>query len=500
MPKVDWLDGMTFRKMEEVHAAETEKSDNLYLYIDLPRFDFPVIFSELKDQPSSSTQPQSQPNIPTAPSSAINPKDSQPTLNIQQDVHVWQIVDPEIGRENPVEDKHRRLVRSHRSGPLDRELKPNAHDRDALTAILNYPPTRLLTPDDKDLIWRFRFSLTREKKGLTKFLKSVTWKDPAEVKQAVEVVLPLWTDIGTDDALELLGPTTVDARVRRFAVKQLARSDDDVRLELQIRVFENLTDFGSVEQELFLYLLQLVQALRFENVAGDNRTARGGANGGTSTPASKEDSALAEFLVERGVRSPILGNRLHWYLMVEVEDKVNGRMYAKVAFKFMEKLMEVEGGATRRNLLKRQGELVASLSARSKEIRASKDARPKKIEKLRAFLADPKNNLSSMQPLPHPLNSSVEINGIIPEKCSIFKSNLSPLLLYFQCTPNDSADPGLGDESDTNGSDPSKLDEYPIIFKNGDDLRQDQLVIQLFTLMDRLLRKENLDLKISPYD
>lgn len=27
--------------------------------------------------------------------------------------------------------------------------------------------------------------------------------------------------------------------------------------------------------------------------------------------------------------------------MVEVEDKVNGRMYAKVAFKFMEKLMEV---------------------------------------------------------------------------------------------------------------------------------------------------------------
>lgn len=25
---------------------ETQKSDNLYLYIDLPRFDFPVIFSE----------------------------------------------------------------------------------------------------------------------------------------------------------------------------------------------------------------------------------------------------------------------------------------------------------------------------------------------------------------------------------------------------------------------------------------------------------------------
>ena len=31
-------------------------------------------------------------------------------------------------------------------------------------------------------------------------------------------------------------------------------------------------------------------------------------------------------------------------------------------------------------------------------------------------------------------------------------------------------------------------------------MRQDQLVIQLFTLMDQLLRKENLDLKLSPYD
>lgn len=37
------------------------------------------------------------------------------------------------------------------------------------------------------------------------------------------------------------------------------------------------------------------------------------------------------------------------------------------------------------------------------------------------------------------------------------------------------------------------------IFKTGDDLRQDQLVIQIITLMDKLLRKENLDLKLTPY-
>ena len=41
--------------------------------------------------------------------------------------------------------------------------------------------------------------------------------------------------------------------------------------------------------------------------------------------------------------------------------------------------------------------------------------------------------------------------------------------------------------------------EYVAIFKHGDDLRQDQLILQMITLMDKLLRKENLDLKLTPY-
>lgn len=64
--------------------------------------------------------------------------------------------------------------------------------------------------------------------ALTKFLKSVSWTDPSEVKQAVEVLLPMWTDVEMVDALELLGPGFVDGRVRAYAVKQLGRADDDV--------------------------------------------------------------------------------------------------------------------------------------------------------------------------------------------------------------------------------------------------------------------------------
>lgn len=133
-------------------------------------------------------------------------------------------------RENPVEAKHRRLVRGHRSGPLDRELKPNAKIRDELNEILRYPPTQSLTTQQRDKVWRFRFYLSRDKRALNKFLKSVVWSDPGEVKQATEVLLPSWTDIEMEDALELLGPGEAfkDRRVRAYAVRQIARADDEV--------------------------------------------------------------------------------------------------------------------------------------------------------------------------------------------------------------------------------------------------------------------------------
>jgi phosphatidylinositol 3-kinase len=123
--------------------------------------------------------------------------------------------------------------------------------------------------------------------------------------------------------------------------------------------------------------------------------------------------------------------------------------------------------------------MVETLAKRARDIRTSKDPRPKKIEKLRSFINDSKNGLVSIPPLPLPLNARIEITGINAEKSSVFKSNQFPFLLYFQCL---------------DGS------EYPVMFKDGDDMRQDQLVLQLFTLMDQLLRKENLDLKLVPYD
>jgi phosphatidylinositol 3-kinase len=260
----------------------------------------------------------------------------------------------------------------------------------------------------------------------------------------------------------------------------------------------------SHQKELLLYLLQLVQALKFEYaaVSGESVSGRRGTHRRREPIAQDDqgDSGLSQFLIDRSVVNSVLGTAFHWYLMIECDNRGPiGKMYAKVAFRFMSKLAETPDGTAQRDILRRQGELVETLSARAKELRASKDPRSKKIEKLRHYIADPKHGLSPLPaPLPLPLNARISVTSIAPDKSSVFKSNLFPLLLWFETTDATEA----ARSTDDDGVDGLAVinPDYPIIFKNGDDLRQDQLVIQLFTLMDRLLRKENLDLRLSPYN
>ena len=129
LPRVDWLDNLAFRKIEQLHTsikANGQVLDEVFVYIDFPRFDFPIVFSEPEyPLPLSSTLHLSTPNITTK--GVIEDGEGGPVCI------VW---DPEAIKDNPVESKHRRLVRSHRHGPLDRDLKPNAKIRDELNVFL----------------------------------------------------------------------------------------------------------------------------------------------------------------------------------------------------------------------------------------------------------------------------------------------------------------------------------------------------------------------------
>ncbi|KAI2632916.1 phosphatidylinositol 3 [Xylaria nigripes] len=489
IPRVEWLDQLVFRGAEKrgqkaaknsiksiqrqstsLRDTENEQQQNsatglestlpprpskFSLNIELPRFDFPVVFAdhEYPPPPISSLQhlSASQSNIALKPPPEVS---YGPGINGPEERdRIIRIYDPEVGaKDNPAESKHRRLVRSqHRHGILDKDLKPNAKVRDELNLIMSYSPTHVLSPEEKDLVWKFRYHLTKDKRALTKFVKSVNWQDQSESRQAVQV-LGKWTDIDVDDALELLGPTFDNRFVRGYAVDRLRKADDN---------------------ELLLYLLQLVQALKFEHIAAD------------SNQATIRASSLANFLISRAVENFTLGNYFYWYLGVEYDDKSNDQgeevrtMYAKVQYDFMKELESRPGGKETRVTLRRQAELIAVLSKISAEIQASRESNSRKTEKTKAFLADPKNELLTIDPpVPMPLDPSVMIVGINPDQTKVFKSSLSPIMVTFKTIQGSN---------------------YPIIFKTGDDLRQDQLVIQIITLMDQLLQKENLDLKLSPY-
>lgn len=142
-----------------------------------------------------------------------------------------------------MEAKHHKLARSLRSGGNTRELKPTSSVRDALNTILGYPPTTALSTEEQDLIWKYRFYLSNQKKALTKFVKCVNWRVAGEERQALEM-LALWAPPDPEDALELLGPAFTHPAIRRYAISRLNQAPDD---------------------DLMLYLLQLVQALKYED-------------------------------------------------------------------------------------------------------------------------------------------------------------------------------------------------------------------------------------------
>ncbi|KAJ9083953.1 Phosphatidylinositol (PI) 3-kinase [Entomophthora muscae] len=419
IPKVDWLDKLAVQAIDKIREKEIQKTNKLHLYIELPKFNFPLVFHETEASLPKGSSFRSTSSGPLGITAAV--------------------VDLEMFKDNLVEAKHRRLVRSHRADILDKELKPNADHRDHLNTVLKYPPARALTAEEKDLLWKFRFYLTQNKKALTKFLKGVVWSDPLESSQAAQL-LESWAPVDVDDAIELLGPEFQNAAVRAYAVCQLQKACDD---------------------DLLLYLLQLVQALKFEQ---------------KDVQSSLQDS-LAEFLIKRALKNPVLASRFFWYIKVERGDKKYGEVYSSIDAKFRRSIRRLPDGTLRLDALERQGQLVDCILNLARGIRQSKDPLFKKIEKLQNQFHDTKHGLHSLLPVPLPLDANVTVTGVVAEKCSIFKSNLLPIKLVFQTEAGD----------------------YPLMFKHGDDLRQDQLVIQIIMLMDNLMRKENLDLKLTPY-
>uniref|UniRef100_A0A3B5B323 Phosphatidylinositol-4-phosphate 3-kinase catalytic subunit type 2 alpha n=1 Tax=Stegastes partitus TaxID=144197 RepID=A0A3B5B323_9TELE len=204
----------------------------------------------------------------------------------------------------------------------------------------------------------------------------------------------------------------------------------------------------SSDDELADYLPQLVQALKFE---------------------CHLKNALIMFLLSRAQGNINIAHYLYWLLKDAVQDPAWGRRYERV----LGALLCLCGGKLRAELEK-QTHLVTLLGAVAERVRQAGGSTrqvtlQEGLENVQNFFQRNSCRL--------PLSPSLVAKELNIKACSFFNSNAVPLKLALV-----NADP-LGEEIN-------------VMFKVGEDLRQDMLALQMIRIMDRIWLQEGLDLRI----
>ena len=204
------------------------------------------------------------------------------------------------------------------------------------------------------------------------------------------------------------------------------------------------------DNELQEYLLQLVQAVKYE---------------------AYHDSPLLRMLLRRALRSPNkIGHTLFWLLRSEMHNPdICERFGVALA-------VYLEHSGVHRVYLARE----VNVNNLMEDVAEKTKLQPK--DKRVQFARDSLRKLNAKFPPKFTicLSPRIEVTSIVPEKCKVMNSKKLPLWICFE-----NADPAG--------------DRYLVLFKAGDDLRQDLMTLQMLRVMDQIWRDQDLDLQILPY-
>ncbi|XP_055340022.1 phosphatidylinositol 4,5-bisphosphate 3-kinase catalytic subunit alpha isoform-like [Paramacrobiotus metropolitanus] len=211
-------------------------------------------------------------------------------------------------------------------------------------------------------------------------------------------------------------------------------------------------DRGCTDSELERYLLPLAQVLKYEQYLS---------------------SPIAEFLLRRGLQNRRIGQLLFWLLKAEMHDNFVFQRFGCI----LEALCRGSGAYTK--ALCRQVAALNKLRDLSTAVVQGEEGKKYVMEQLKVD-----ENIACLQCFPSPLDCDDTLGDLIAAEFKVLGSAKRPLWLVWH-----NPDP-LADLFYT---------KHAIIFKNGDDLRQDMLTLQVMALMDNIWQTEGLNLRLIPY-
>ncbi|NXJ13221.1 PK3CD kinase, partial [Odontophorus gujanensis] len=325
------------------------------------------------------------------------------------------------------------LLELGRNGEQPRTAPEDPEEKLQLKEILERRNHTELYEHEKDLVWKMRYDIRDQyPQALAKLLTITKWNKHEDVAQIISL-LQTWPELPVLNALELLDFSFPDRYVGSFAINSLKK----------------LTD-----HELFQYLLQLVQVLKYESYL---------------------DCELTKFLLDRALSNRKIGHFLFWHLRSEMH-------VPAVALRFGLILEAYCRGSTHHmKVLMKQGEALSKMKALNEFVKLSspKATKPQAKEMMHVCMKQ-ETYLEALSHLQSPLNPSIILTEVCVDQCTFMDSKMKPLWIVFN--NEETGGGGVG-----------------IIFKNGDDLRQDMLTLQMIQLMDVLWKQEGLDLRMTPY-
>ncbi|XP_060050416.1 phosphatidylinositol 3-kinase C2 domain-containing subunit gamma isoform X2 [Erinaceus europaeus] len=222
--------------------------------------------------------------------------------------------------------------------------------------------------------------------------------------------------------------------------------DQEIR-KVAVQQLDNL-----LNDELLEYLPQLVQAVKFEwNL----------------------ESPLVQLLIQRSLQSIQIAHRLYWLL----KDAQN-EAYFKSWYQKLLAALQFCAGKALSDEFSKEKKLIEILGDIGKKVKSAND--PQRQEVLKKEIGRLEEFFQYINTCHLPLCPALCIKGIDRNACSYFTSNALPLKITF-----------------INANPMGK--NISVIFKIGDDLRQDMLVLQLIQVMDNIWLQEGLDMQMIIY-